>query len=126
MNSTLKKKFTIYHNPRCTKSRETLDRLRKAGIEPKVIEYLKSPIPHSELDKLLKQMKLSPEQIVRKNEERYRDLELESNPPKTRSAWVKLLADNPVLIERPIVTDGTRAILGRPPENVDDLISAAL
>lgn len=115
-------KLTIYHNPRCSKSREALDRLRKAGVEPKIVEYLKSPISPTDLDRLLKQMKLAPEQIVRKGEQRYIDLELEENPPKTRSAWVKLLADNPVLIERPIVTNGLRTVLGRPPENVDKIL----
>jgi arsenate reductase len=117
------KKFVIYHNPRCTKSREALERLRKAGVEPKIVEYLKAPISAPELDRLLKQMGLTPAEIVRTTEERYIDLELAKSPPKTRSAWVKLLADNPVLIERPIVTDGNRAVLGRPPENVDRLLS---
>lgn len=123
-DSKAAKKYVIYHNPRCTKSREALDRLRKAGIEPKIVEYLKTPIPAELLDKLLKQMKLTPDKIVRTSEDRYLDLELDKKPPKTRSGWVKLLADNPVLIERPIITDGTAAVLGRPPENVDKLISA--
>ncbi|MBI3544355.1 MAG: arsenate reductase (glutaredoxin) [Deltaproteobacteria bacterium] len=119
----LPRKFVIYHNPRCTKSREALDRLRKAGIEPKIVEYLKTPIPALELDKLLKQMKLLPQDIVRTTEDRFIDLELDKTPPKTRSGWVKLLADNPVLIERPIITDGTRAVLGRPLENVDKIVT---
>ncbi|MEW6055950.1 MAG: arsenate reductase (glutaredoxin) [Bdellovibrionota bacterium] len=120
---TLKKdqRFVIYHNPRCSKSREALDRLRKAGVEPKIIEYLKSPISPPDLDRLLKQMNLKPDEIVRKSEERFIDLELDKSPPRTRSAWVKLLADNPVLIERPIITNGTKAVLGRPVENVDKL-----
>ena len=118
----MKTKVTIYHNPRCSKSREALDRLRKAGVEPKIVEYLKYPISPTDLNRLLKQMKMSPEQLVRKSEERYVDLELATSPPKTRSGWVKLLADNPVLIERPIVTDGKRTFLGRPPENVEKLL----
>jgi arsenate reductase len=117
------RKFTIYHNPRCTKSRETLDRLRKLGVEPKIVEYLKTPITSSDLDKFLKQMKLKPEEIVRRHEMRFLDLELDKTPPKTRAGWVKILADNPVLIERPIVTDGTRTVLGRPAENVDKLLA---
>ena len=116
------KKYVIYHNPRCSKSREVLDRMRKAGVEPKIVEYLKNPIPPTELDRLLKLMKLKPEQIVRVTEERYIDLELGESPPKTRSGWVKILSDNPVLIERPIVTDGVRAVLGRPPENIDSIL----
>jgi len=117
------RKFVIYHNPRCTKSREALDRLRKAGVEPKIVEYLKTPIRVEDLDRLLKQMKLNPQDIVRKSEERFLDLELDKDPPKSRIGWVKILADNPVLIERPIVTDGTRTVLGRPAENVDKLLS---
>lgn len=113
------RRFIIYHNPRCTKSREALDRLRKAGVEPKIIEYLKTPIQALELDKLLKQMGLPPEKIVRKDEDRFIDLELDIKPPRSRNAWVKILADNPVLIERPIITDGILAVLGRPAENVD-------
>jgi arsenate reductase len=116
------RKFVIYHNPRCTKSREALDRLRKLGVEPKIVEYLKTPIPAADLDRLLKLMALKPEEIVRKDETRYLDLELDKTPPKTRSGWVKLLADNPGLIQRPIITDGTRAVLGRPAETVDKLL----
>lgn len=122
MTKQTEKKFVIYHNPRCSKSREALDRLRKAGVEPRIVEYLKTPIRPDELSKLLKQMKLDPDQIVRTSEERYIDLELQTDPPKTRAAWIKLLADNPVLIERPIVTNGKSAVLGRPPENVDKLL----
>lgn len=118
---TAPKKYVIYHNPRCSKSREALDRLRKAGVEPKIVEYLKTPISAAELDKLLKQMGLPPEKIVRTDEDRFLDLELDKSPPKTRSGWVKLLVDNPVLIERPIITDGVKTVLGRPPENVDKL-----
>lgn len=118
---TKTKKYTIYHNPRCSKSREALDRLKKAGIEPRIVEYLKTPIAADELNRLLKQLKMEPKDLARKSEDRYVDLELETSPPKTRKEWVKLLADNPVLIERPIVTDGERTVLGRPPENVDRL-----
>src|SRR5262245_59259246 len=100
------KRYVIYHNPRCNKSRETLDRLRKRGVEPKIIEYLKTPIQATELDKLLKQMELLPNEIVRTEEVRFLDLELDRKPPKSRASWIMLLADNPVLIERPIVTDG--------------------
>ena len=115
------RKFVIYHNPRCTKSREALDRLRKAGVEPKIVEYLKTPIQAVDLDRLLKQMGMLPEKLVRRDEERFIDLELDKKPPRSRNAWVKILADNPVLIERPIITDGTRTVLGRPLENVDKL-----
>ena len=117
------RKFVIYHNPRCTKSREALERLRKAGVEPKIVEYLKSPIPAADLDRLMKLMDIKPEQLVRRDEVRFLDLELDKTPPKTRAGWVKILADNPVLIQRPIITDGTRAVLGRPPEAIDALLA---
>lgn len=117
------RRFIIYHNPRCTKSREALDRMRKAGVEPKIVEYLKTPIQAIDLDRLLKQMKMKPEQLVRTDEVRFLDLELDKNPPKTRGGWVKILADNPVLIQRPIITDGERTVLGRPAEAVDELLN---
>jgi arsenate reductase len=96
--------------------------MRKAGVEPKIVEYLKTPISAQDLDRLIKQIGLPPEELVRKHEERFIDLGLDKKPPKTRGTWVKVLADNPVLLERPIVTDGTRAVLGRPPEKVDELL----
>lgn len=123
-SSSSAKKFVIYHNPRCSKSREALDILKKAGINPKVVEYLKTPIPVGDLERLLKQMKMNPENIVREDEERYVDLELATDPPKSRKAWIKLLSDNPVLIQRPIVTDGTRAVLARPPQAVEKLFTS--
>ena len=88
------------------------------------MEYLKNPISADDLDRLLKQLKLQPHDLARKSEDRYVDLELATSPPRTRKEWVHLLAANPVLIERPIVTDGERAVLGRPPENVDRLLTS--
>lgn len=112
--------FAIYHNPRCSKSRATLALLTERGIEPRVVEYLKTPPTAAELKQILRKLKMKPEQLVRKNEDLY----------KTRYAkrtlsdeeWIEVLAKNPVLIERPIVVRGARAVLGRPPENVLELI----
>jgi arsenate reductase len=111
--------LTVYHNAKCSKSRATLDLVRKAGVEHRVVEYLKTPPTVEELDRLLTQLGLEPEQVVRKGEDEYEAVA--KDPPRTRAAWLALLVKHPILIERPIVTDGARAVLGRPPENVKTL-----
>jgi len=115
-----KTEFTIYHNPRCSKSRNTLALLQQHGIEPQVIEYLKNSPNKSELKAIVRKLGLQPEQIVRKGEETYKS----EFAGKTLSddQWLDALAGNPILIERPIVVKGNRAVVGRPPENVLDLI----
>jgi arsenate reductase len=115
-----KTQFTIYHNPRCSKSRNTLALLQQHGIEPLVIEYLKNSPSKSELKAIVGKLGLEPEQIVRKGEETYKS----EFAGKTLSddQWLDALAGNPILIERPIVVKGNRAVVGRPPENILDLI----
>lgn len=115
-------RVTCYHNQRCSKSRSTLSLLEEAGVEVQVINYLETPPSSTELDHLLKLLGKEPQEIVRTGEDRYEELGLKKNPPKTRKAWLDLLVKNPILIERPIVTDGKRAVLGRPPENVQVFI----
>jgi arsenate reductase (glutaredoxin) len=110
----------IFHNPRCSKSRATLEQLQ--GQELEVVDYLRHPPTPAELDQLLKLLGLEPAQIARTGEERYEELGLGRKPPATRVAWLKVLSENPILIERPIVTDGKRAVIGRPPENVKRLL----
>jgi len=112
--------ITIYHNPRCSKSRNTLALLQQHGIEPTVIEYLKDSPSKSELESIIRKLGIKPEQIVRKGEETYK----REFAGKTLSddQWLDALAGNPILIERPIVVKGERAVVGRPPENVLDLI----
>lgn len=110
----------IYHNPRCRKSRETLEIIRKKGHEPEIIEYLKNPPSESELKNLLDKMKMKPEQIIRKGEELFK-----SNfkgKKFTDEEWLKVLVNNPKLIERPIVVSGEQVVLGRPPENVLEIL----
>lgn len=107
----------IYHNPRCSKSRETLTLLRNKGINPKVIPYLETPPTAGELDRILTVMKMEPRALMRKKEEAYQALEIEETP-RTRRELIQLMIDNPILIERPIVVNGERAALGRPPEEV--------
>ncbi len=108
---------TIYHNPRCSKSREALELLRKKKIEPTIIEYLKTPPSAAELKTILGQLKLSPRDLMRKKEEPYAKLGLD-NESLSETKLIQAMVENPVLIERPIVLNGKKAALGRPPENV--------
>ena len=110
----------IYHNPRCRKSRETLNLIREAGHEPEIVEYLQNPPSVSELKNLLKGMNKRPMEIIRKGEDIFKsDLK-----GKTFSddEWIRTMVENPKLIERPIVVKGDHAVLGRPPENVKEIL----
>ena len=115
------KTVTIYHNPRCSKSRQTLELLRGKGVEPKIVEYLKTPLNADEISALLGLLDLEPRDLMRRKEAAYKDAGLD-NPDLARDALIKGMADNPALIERPIVVKGKKAVLGRPPENVLELI----
>lgn len=111
-----KQAVRIYHNPRCTKSRETLALLRERGVEPEIVEYLKQPPTASELEDLIAKLGIQPHDLLRTKEEPYAKLKL--GPQSTRAQIVKAIASEPVLLERPIVVVGKRAAIGRPPENV--------
>jgi arsenate reductase len=108
---------TIYHNPRCTKSRETLALLKQHGIEPRVIEYLKATPSALELKGILKKLGLKPRDIIRDNETRYAELRLKDRKVSD-DELLALIAANPILLQRPIVVNGNKAAIGRPPENV--------
>ena len=108
---------TIYHNPRCSKSRQTLSLLQEKSININVIEYLKTPPDISQLKQILKQLGYEPRQLIRKSEQIYKDLGL-GNENKTAEDLVNAMAQNPILIERPIVLSGEKAAIGRPPESV--------
>jgi arsenate reductase len=112
--------FTIYHNPKCTKSRATLALLQEHGIEPKVIEYLKTPPTAAELKAVIGKLGISPEQLVRKGEEIYKTAY--AGKKLTDAQWIEAMVCHPILIERPIVVTGNRAVIGRPPENVESLL----
>ena len=112
--------YKIYHNPRCRKSREGLQILTDNGIDPEVIEYLKTPPTKSEMDEILKMLGKAPEEVVRKNEEIYK--KNFKGRILSRDEWITAMTENPKLIERPIVVRGSRAVLGRPPENILALI----
>ena len=112
---------TIYHNPRCSKSRQTLSLLQEKSININVIEYLKTPPDISQLKQILKQLGYEPRQLMRKSEQIYKDLGL-GNENKTAEDLVNAMAQNPILIERPIVLSGEKAAIGRPPESVLNIL----
>jgi arsenate reductase len=108
---------TIYHNPRCSKSRQTLELLRQQGLAPQVVEYLKTPPSRDELKDILAKLNLQPRQLMRTKENLYKELGLE-DPSLSADALIQAMADHPKLIERPIVLARGKAALGRPPESV--------
>lgn len=112
---------TIYHNPRCSKSRQTLQLLNDNGIEPKIIEYLNTPPSESTLKEIISLLGVSPRNIMRKNEDIYKTSGA-NDPSLNDSQLIKLMVEHPKLIERPIVIANGKAALGRPPENVLDII----
>lgn len=115
--------LTIYHNPRCSKSRQTLALLEERGMTPTIVRYLDTPPNAQQLNNLLKALGISPRQLLRKGEEAYKTLQL-SNPELSDDAIIEALVKHPKLIERPIVVKGNRAVLGRPPENVLTLLDS--
>ena len=114
------KTFTIFHNPKCTKSRATLALLQEHGVEPQVVEYLKTPPSAAELKKIVAKLGIKPEQLVRKGEDVFKANY--AGKTLTDAQWLEALAKHPILIERPIVVSGERAAIGRPPENVNALL----
>ena len=112
---------TIYHNPRCSKSRQTLQLLEDKGVNPKVVEYLKEPPSAKELSAILDKLGLEPRDLMRKKEEPYKALKL-ADEAKSRAELIQAMVDNPILIERPIVLAGGKARLGRPPESVLEIL----
>jgi arsenate reductase len=112
--------FTIYHNPKCTKSRATLALLQEHGVEPTVIEYLKAPPTATELKAIVAKLGIKPEALVRKGEDLFKANY--AGKTLTDAQWIDAMVKHPILIERPIVVSGARAVLGRPPENVQPLL----
>jgi len=112
----------IYHNPRCSKSRQTLALLQERGIEPEQVLYLETPPAPTELRRLLKLLDMPARALLRKGEAEFRELNLADNA-LNESQLIEAMSEHPRLIERPIVVRGDRAVIGRPPENVLELIS---
>ncbi len=109
--------LTLYHNPRCSKSREALALLQAKGLQPNLVLYLENPPTTKVLTELLTLLKISARQLLRKNEDAYKELNL-ANEKLSETALIKAMVSNPKLIERPIAINGSKAIIGRPPENV--------
>jgi len=112
--------YTIYHNPRCSKSRNTLALLQENGVQPEIVLYLDAAPDASEIAALLGMLGLSARELVRRGEQEYKDSGLSSDSGD--EAVLAAMAQHPKLIERPIVVRGDRAVLGRPPENVLGLL----
>lgn len=110
----------IFHNPRCGKSRQTLKILQERNQEVEIIEYLKSPPDRQELENVIKLLDIKPLDLIRKGEKIY--IERYKGKNCSDNEWIKVMVENPILIERPIVISGARAVIGRPPENVLELL----
>ena len=116
----MKSAVTIFHNPRCGKSRSALALLEEKGVQPHIIEYLKTPPTKEALRAILKKLGMKPGQIVRKGEDVYK--QKFSGKMLTDEQWLDALVKHPILIERPIVVKGDRAAIGRPPQKVLELL----
>ena len=112
---------TIYHNPRCSKSRATLALLEENGAAPEIVEYLKTPPSRDELDRILTELGMEPRDLMRKKEEPYKALNL-GDESLDRDALIDAMIANPILIERPVVVKDGKYALGRPPENVLEIL----
>ena len=111
----------IYHNPKCSKSRQALKLLRERGIEPRIVEYLKSPPDEDTLARLLGMLEMEPFDLLRRGEDEYEQLGLEELKDD-RKELIRQMTAHPILIERPIVVKGNQARLGRPPEAVLEVL----
>ena len=113
--------ITIYHNPRCSKSRQALEIIRESGQEPEIIEYLKTPLDEEAISTLLDRLNMPPQAVLRKSESLYKERQL-GTLDFSREALIRIMAQNPVLIERPIVVTDKGARIARPPEVVKDIL----
>ena len=112
----------IYHNPRCSKSRKTLAILEENGHAYQIVEYLKAPLTDDELETILAKLKKAPQDVIRFSETLAKDLGISINDDRPAEEWISLMVQNPILIERPIVVVGNKAVLGRPPETVLEIL----
>ena len=115
--------IVIYHNPRCSKSRAALALLRDRGVEPEVVEYLKTPLDAEALRDLVGRLGIPARDLVRSGEAPYRELGL-ADPATTEDELIAAVTTHPILMQRPVVRRGERAVVGRPPERVTDLLDA--
>ena len=112
--------YTIYHNPRCSKSRQTLQLIEENQKEVTVVEYLKTPLNKDQINELLNLLNISPIEMMRTKEAEFKEQNLKG---ASDEVLIEAMVNTPKLIERPIVTNATSAVIGRPPENVLKLIN---
>jgi len=115
-------KIIIYHNPKCSKSRQTLELIKNQNLQPKIVLYLDKKLSQEELRKIISKLGIKARDLLRKNENDYKENNLD-NPNLTDEELIELMLSFPKLMERPIVVKGEQAVIGRPPENVLELIS---
>ncbi|MGE6791991.1 arsenate reductase (glutaredoxin) [Pseudomonas guineae] len=113
--------MTLYHNPRCSKSRSALQLLEERGLSPTIVHYLDTPLSSNELQELLGKLGISARQLLRTGEDEYKNLAL-NNPQLTEAQLIDAMASQPKLIERPILVVGDKAVIGRPPETVLEIL----
>lgn len=114
--------LTLYHNPRCSKSRAALELLQARGLQPHVVRYLETPPSASELKSLLGKLGISARDLLRSGEDEYKTLDL-SDASLSEAQLIEAMAKHPKLIERPILIAGDKAVIGRPPEKVLELLA---
>ncbi|MCB1044512.1 MAG: arsenate reductase (glutaredoxin) [Acidobacteria bacterium] len=114
--------ITIFHNPRCSKSRQTLTLIQERGFTPTIIHYLEEPPSRQQLDQILTKLACQPTEIIRWGEDLAKELGITRNDTRTRAEWIELMVAHPKLIERPIVVSGDKARVGRPPERVLEIL----
>lgn len=120
-NSLMSKKVRIFFNPKCSKCRLTMDILNDKGLDTTVVEYLKSPPSAAELTEVLNLLGIEPRDLMRKHEAPYKENNLD-NTDLSREQLIQAMVEHPILIERPIVINGKKAVIGRPPEKVLDIL----
>jgi len=113
--------ITVWHNPRCSKSRQAVSLLREHGVEPEIVEYLKNPPSAGDLDAVLRMLGMEPRELMRSKENEFRELGLKDKS-LSRDQLIAAMVEHPRLIERPVAISGDRAVLGRPTERVLELL----
>ena len=124
MNNLVKKQLTVYHNPRCSKSRQAIEIIKntdKGGDQsPTIIQYLKEGLSHQELSGILEKLGLKAHDILRSKEDAYKEHNL--SPESSDADILNAIVHSPILLERPIIIHGDKAVIGRPPENVEKIL----
>ncbi|PTS84122.1 arsenate reductase (glutaredoxin) [Pseudomonas sp. HMWF032] len=113
--------LTLYHNPRCSKSRSALQLLEERGLNPAIVRYLENPLSTAELHELLRKLGMPARQLLRTGEDEYKALGLD-DPQLTDEQLIAAMVSQPKLIERPILVAGDKAVVGRPPENILEIL----